>query len=135
GQAAPVTLKSVVATAEESFAKTFTFALLAIGLLLGGHWLDSSVQGSRHAEVVTAPIVLPAVDGWERGGEWADLSAPVLVGADEEAAEWYERGSERIGVFVAHYAVQRQGREAVYYANYPLGRVDFESPETRSVVS
>jgi hypothetical protein len=53
--------------------------------------------------------------------EWNDERRPSFVGAGAEAAGWYVQSTARVGVYVAHYPVQRQQHEVVFYGNRPEG--------------
>jgi EpsI family protein len=108
---------------------------LAIVVLAVGIGLDARVQAARSTSVESRAIVLPAVAGWSRGGEWHGDRRPLYVDAPAEASAWYLQGEQRIGVYVANYPAQRQGSEAVYYANRPQGTATAEKVVARSRVA
>jgi EpsI family protein len=76
----------------------------------------------RVAAETPTGITAPAVDGWNRVGDWDNAATPVFVGAAAVAAHRYTNGDTDLDVFVAGYARQVQGREVVYYANRPEGQ-------------
>ena len=81
---------------------------------------------SRDSEVSHPRSV--AVPGWQREGPWDDARTPDFVGAGASVGNWYRKNEIRIGVFIAAYPVQRQGAEAIYFFNKPLGD-DLEAVE------
>jgi EpsI family protein len=117
------------------FSRGAALPALAVVVLIAGALLDGRVQAARSLEPRVGPITLPALDDWRRDGSWTGADRPTYLGASAEAAAWYARGEERIGVYVASYAVQRQSREVVYYLNRPWGNDARERANHSGVVS
>lgn len=61
------------------------------------------------------------IGAWTLRGRWNDARLPRFIGTFAQAGGWYERGDELVGLYRAHYPVQRQGFEVVFYANRPAG--------------
>jgi exosortase A len=96
---------------------------LAFASLASAAWLGHRVAARPALDppAQAAAFASPLPSGWRRGGDWNDTRRPVFAGAAAETAAWFERGDDVLGVYVAHYAAQSQGREIVYYANRPQG--------------
>jgi exosortase A len=97
--------------------------VLAFAVVASAVWLGHRVvtRPAFDTPAQAAGFAAPMPSGWQYDGDWNDARRPVFAGAVAETAAWYERGSDVLGVYVAHYAVQSQGREIVYYANRPQG--------------
>jgi exosortase A len=93
----------------------------AAGVLAVGAWLSFRVAARPAAPAAEWKLVLPAVEGWRYEGEWDSIMWPRFVNADVEGGARYGRGTEHVSVYIAHYAVQGQGKEVVYYENFPAG--------------
>jgi EpsI family protein len=105
---------------------------LAALVTLGGGWLGHVVRARDAGTLAAAPIELPALPSWRRIEDWTDAWRPHYVGVGAEAAAWYREGESRVGVYVANYPSQRQGREAVFFANRPWGQAG--APRARALV-
>ena len=53
---------------------------------------------------------------------WDDARLPVFIGANGQAAAWYEDGAERVGVYVATYASQGPDDDVASATNQPAGK-------------
>jgi EpsI family protein len=67
------------------------------------------------------PFENPEIAGWKREGDWRDGLLPQLEGATVQTAAWYADGTVRVGAFVAAFANQGQGGEAVSLSHRPAG--------------
>jgi EpsI family protein len=110
----------------------FGAAAVAAAVALGGAWLGHWVRAAEAAGPAALPIELPPLAGWQQSGSWSDARRPHYVGAGAEAAGWYRQGASQIGVYVANYPSQHQGREAVFFANRAWGQAG--APRARQVV-
>jgi exosortase A len=93
----------------------------AAGVLAVGAWLSFRAAARPAAPTAVRNLVLPAVQGWRYEGEWDSIMWPRFANADVESGARYGRGTEHVSVYVAQYAVQGQGKEVVYYENFPAG--------------
>jgi EpsI family protein len=95
-------------------------------VLWGGVWLATQAM-SRPVAATASTVELdsPATLGsWQAFGDWEPVSRPRFDGADIAASGSYRsQGDESsvVDVYIAHYGVQRQGKEAVFYANVVVG--------------
>jgi EpsI family protein len=108
---------------------------LALAALAFGIWLNQRVDAAADTDVLAASIELPAISGWRRTGEWSDSRRPSFVGPGAEAAAWYAQNAVRVGVYVAHYPLQRQQQEVVFYANRPEGQASEVSARSHRSVT
>lgn len=100
----------------------YATAGVACLLLLGGAAMTFLALPPDQATPL-APAHLPAkIGGWTRTGSWQDASMPHYLGADRQRSAWYRRGASRIGLYVADYGVQLQGKEVVHGGNSPAGQ-------------
>lgn len=98
-------------------------ACAVCGVLALGIWLNGRLASAGEA-AITAPL-RPGVEvpGWTLAAAWEDARLPTFVGATMQSASWYQDGHARVGAFLAHYAVQRQGQEIVFTENKPIGEL------------
>jgi EpsI family protein len=97
-------------------------------LLLAAIWISGDINAAYSRDPEAINLASVAVPGWRQEGSWDDPRTPVFVGAGASVAHWYRKDGARIGVFIAAYPVQRQGAEAIYFFNKPLGD-DLEAVE------
>ena len=94
-------------------------------VLWSGAWLAYQAT-SRPDALASSPLAfgLPAAVGpWHRVGDWSTGSRPRFEGADAVASGSYRLGGgpDVVDAYLAHYGVQQQGKEAVFYANTVAG--------------
>ena len=87
-----------------------TLVLLAAGPLIG-----SKVDSREVAEI--ADLSLPELDHCRESNDWAAEDFPVFHNADFEKRGQYACGDVQIGVYVASYAYQEQGKELIAWNN------------------
>jgi EpsI family protein len=97
-----------------------SLAIIAVG---ASSWMQRGLTAGEETATRVVEVLLPDVPGWSRLEEWRGESRPSFVGVSGEAAQEYAKGSAQVGVYVGHYAEQRQGHEAIFYANRAEGEV------------
>lgn len=99
------------------------YRVLGSSLLLAvAAWL--SFQAAARPDVAPGSVTQPlpaSLGDWKIDGEWPDITRPHFVNWSREGQARYVLDNMNVGVYLAHYAVQRQGQEVVYYANSPSG--------------
>jgi len=90
-------------------------------VLAAGTWGSFQVVASTEPLPAATMVELPDVAGWDRTAVWQDMRRPRFFGASAEAADWYVDAANRVGVYLAYYATQRQGAEVVFSQNRPAG--------------
>ena len=96
---------------------------VAAVVLVGAAVANFAIIRAYSADAVAGSIELPGgIGDWIKQGEWTDLTHPVFVGASAQASAYYSNSSEIVAVYAADYAVQKQGREALFFANRPTGQ-------------
>ena len=111
-----------VADTHEGSSGTAVLAAAAV-MLVAAAGTSIAIARAFNADEVTASIELPvSVDAWTQSGDWTSLTRPVFLGPSSEAAAYFSDSDDTVAVYVANYAVQRQGREALYFANRPTGQ-------------
>ena len=106
---------------EQTSTPHFGGSWVAAAMLLTAIWLTSRIDAVYAVEGKLAAPSNLSVSGWSNESPWADASRPQFEGAVYELARWYRRDATRVGLYLAGYPVQRQGSEAIYYANRPAG--------------
>jgi EpsI family protein len=105
-----------------SYKDTHMVVMVATAVVMvSALWVSHRVNEIYEREQSADPIHFPLIAGWNREGPWTGDSRPQFHEPPADAAAWYQSAKAKIGVFLANYPVQRQGREAVYFANKPLG--------------
>lgn len=95
---------------------------VAFCILLAGGWMGARASADLEPPP-SGPIELPRTSGWNAAAEWVEATRPAFVAPAAEKGVWLRgNGGALIGVYVANYPAQRQGREAVFFDNRPGGR-------------
>jgi exosortase A len=96
----------------------------AIVLSVGAGLVYRATNRPAAAEIPTVTFGLPsALGAWQAVGDWSSATRPRFAGADAVASGSYRlRGDSAVAdLYLAHYSVQQQGKEAVFYANTVAG--------------
>jgi EpsI family protein len=108
-------------------------AYVACAAVAVGIWLNYRISDDGAVPPLqTVTFTPPQLSEWNRTAAWQDARRPIFVGPTSETASWYVSGDVRIGVYVAHYPIQRQGSEVVFAHNLPEGRTGFVSSRRRA---
>lgn len=98
------------------------------GLLVVGVWpFLGSYAAAREAGRDHAVIHLTAprgVDGWHRMSERMTRWSPRYLGQDAQVQAAYAHAGQEVGLYLAYYARQRQGRELINYDNVMVKQKD-----------
>ena len=93
-------------------------AALSLGILL-----NLRIDAIHSKPASAAEVSFPDIPEWHKDMPWTGETRPVFRGATSENAMWFRQGKSRVGVYLANFPVQRQGNEAIYFANMPAGDI------------
>jgi exosortase len=111
----------VVRQLRESRLKSAWVPAVAALLLISAAMLDRRTMQLYESDSVATEIDLPRFAEWQPVDVWAGDTRPCFVGAAADVAVIYQRNKVKLGVYLANFPVQKQGQEAIYYANNPAG--------------
>ena len=112
--------------------------LMAI-VLATGIFTSYKIHETYAQPAESGSIHFPNVREWVKGESWLGDSRPDFRAPAADSAMWYRNSRASVGVYLANYPAQRQGSEAIFFANRPTGnigeivrqgRVELESAST-----
>jgi exosortase A len=99
------------ATSPVALAVVLTFAL-------GVVWRPISAAVDAHSQVVAARLPpIAAAEGWQPAPEPRHVWTPHYLGAQSEVHQWFAKDGRTVGVYVALYSEQTQGKELIVSGN------------------
>ncbi len=88
---------------------------MALGILISGPAFDTAMANRAAPATAVGPVV--GLDGCSAPDEWVSRDTPSFDTADYREQLMFECGDHRVGLFVAGYVAQTQGKELISWDN------------------
>jgi exosortase A len=89
-----------------------------LALVMGVVWRPIGAAVGAHSQVVSAKLPpIAAVAGWQPAPEPRSVWTPHYLGARSEVHQWFVKDGRTVGVYVALYSQQSQGKELIVSGN------------------